>query len=69
MFQFRSHRPAPIATPADCSAAADDGADRSASAACRGWFDSSADLKYGLQVQEDDFDSLPPELRDAFPSR
>ncbi|MFM9915400.1 MAG: hypothetical protein ACKVOX_06305 [Rhizobacter sp.] len=35
----------------------------------RGWFDSSADLKGGLQVQEGDFDSLPTELRDAFPSR
>ncbi|MBX9717192.1 MAG: hypothetical protein K2X42_11425 [Burkholderiaceae bacterium] len=29
----------------------------------RGWFDSSADLKGGLQIQEDDFDSLPLEER------
>ncbi|MBX9794946.1 MAG: hypothetical protein K2Y02_11665 [Burkholderiaceae bacterium] len=35
----------------------------------RGWFDSSADLKGGLQVQEEDFDSLPAEYRDVFGSR
>lgn len=35
----------------------------------RGWFDSSADLKGGLQVQEEDFDSLPAEFRAAFASR
>jgi hypothetical protein len=35
----------------------------------RGWFDSSADLKGGLQVQEEDFDSLPAEFRDVFGSR
>ena len=35
----------------------------------RGWFDSSSDLKCGLQVQEDDFDSLPAEIKAAFPSR
>lgn len=33
----------------------------------RGWFDSSSDLKCGLQVQEDDFDSLPADVRAAFP--
>lgn len=33
-----------------------------------GWLDSSAELRDGLQVQEDDLDSLPPELRDAFTS-
>jgi hypothetical protein len=35
----------------------------------RGWFDSSSDLKCGLQVQEDDFDSLPAEIKAAFPPR
>lgn len=35
----------------------------------RGWFDSSSDLKCGLQVQEDDFDSLPAEIKAAFPAR
>ena len=35
----------------------------------QGWFDSSADLKGGLQVQEEDFDSLPAEYRDVFGSR
>ena len=35
----------------------------------RGWFDSSSDLKCGLQVQEDDFDSLPADVRAAFPPR
>lgn len=35
----------------------------------RGWFDSSADLKGGLQVQEEDFDALPAEYRDVFRSR
>ncbi len=34
-----------------------------------GWFDSSADLKGGLQVREDDLDTLPAEYRDVFPSR
>ena len=34
----------------------------------RGWFDSSSDLKCGLQVQEGDFDSLPAEFQAAFPS-
>lgn len=35
----------------------------------RCWFDSSADLRDGLEVQEDDFDSLPAEYRDVFSSR
>ncbi len=35
----------------------------------RGWFDSSSDLKCGLQVQEGDFDSLPAEIKAAFPAR
>ncbi|MBY0467456.1 MAG: hypothetical protein K2Q07_00595 [Burkholderiaceae bacterium] len=35
----------------------------------RGWFDSSSDLKGGLQVQEDDFDSLPADVRASFPPR
>ncbi len=35
----------------------------------RGWFDSSADLRGGLHVQEEDFDSLPEEFRDVFSSR
>jgi hypothetical protein len=35
----------------------------------RGWFDSSSDLKCGLQVQEGDFDSLPAEFKAAFPPR
>jgi len=34
-----------------------------------GWLDSSAELKGGLQVQEDDLDTIPPEFRDAFSSR
>lgn len=34
-----------------------------------GWFDSSSDLKCGLQVQEGDFDSLPAEIKASFPSR
>jgi len=33
----------------------------------RGWFDSSSDLKFGLQVQEGDFDSLPAALQAEFP--
>ncbi len=32
----------------------------------RGWFDSSSDLKCGLQVQEGDFDTLPAEVQAAF---
>lgn len=35
----------------------------------RGWFDSSIDLKGGLQVQEGDFDALPAEVQAAFPPR
>ena len=35
----------------------------------RGWFDSSSDLKCGLQVQEGDFDSLPAEIKAAFAPR
>lgn len=35
----------------------------------RGWFDSSSDLKGGLQVQEGDFDSLPADVQAAFPPR
>ena len=35
----------------------------------RGWFDSSSDLKCGLQVQEGDFDSLPAEVKAAFRPR
>jgi hypothetical protein len=34
-----------------------------------GWLDSSTELKGGLQVQEDDIDTIPPEFRDAFSSR
>jgi hypothetical protein len=34
-----------------------------------GWLDSSAELKGGLQVHEDDLDSIPPEFRDAFSLR
>lgn len=35
----------------------------------RGWFDSSSDLKGGLQVQEGDFDSLPADVQASFPPR
>jgi len=35
----------------------------------RGWLDSSSDLKCGLQVEEGDFDSLPAEVKAAFPPR
>ena len=35
----------------------------------RGWFDSSSDLKGGLQVREDDFDSLPADVKASFPPR
>lgn len=35
----------------------------------RGWFDSSSDLKGGLQVQEGDFDSLPQDIQAKFPPR
>ena len=35
----------------------------------RGWSDSSRDLKYGLQVQEGDFNSLPAEVQAAFAPR
>jgi len=34
-----------------------------------GWLDSSAELRGGLQVHEDDLDTIPPEFRDAFSSR
>ena len=34
-----------------------------------GWLDSSAELRGGLHVHEDDLDTIPPEFRDAFSSR
>ena len=46
-----------------------DGAFQNTLSDLRGWFDSSSDLKCGLQVQEGDFDSLPPEVKAAFTLR
>ncbi|MDL2338679.1 MAG: hypothetical protein QFE16_12635 [Pseudomonadota bacterium] len=75
-FQFTRHPPPAAAGPSPSSA--DKPVRKSGAPDCkpllppadtRGWYDSSADLKGGLQVQEEDFDSLPPEYRDAFPSR
>lgn len=49
--------------------AGDDGTFQSTASDLRGWFDSSSDLKCGLQVQEGDFDSLPAEVKAAFTLR
>ncbi len=46
-----------------------DGAFQDTVSDLRGWFDSSSDLKCGLQVREDDFDSLPAEVKAAFTPR
>jgi hypothetical protein len=46
-----------------------DGAFQDTVSDLRGWFDSSSDLKCGLQVQEDDFDSLPAEVKATFKPR
>ena len=46
-----------------------DGASQDTVSDLRGWFDSSSDLKCGLQVQEGDFDSLPAEVKAAFTPR
>ena len=46
-----------------------DGAFQNTVSDLHGWFDSSSDLKCGLQVQEGDFDSLPAEVKAAFTLR
>jgi len=71
MWSFPFLRPAtsdatarPSATPPDA-----DGAFQDTVSDLRGWFDSTSDLKCGLQVQEGDFDSLPAEVKAAFKPR
>ncbi len=73
-FHFMRHPPRPVSGSAAASKSAassgfGDSTPVPAHSESGGWFDSSADLKGGLQVREDDLDTLPAEYRDAFPSR
>ena len=73
-FQFMRHPPRSVSGSAAASKSAvssgfPDSTPASAHSESGGWFDSSADLKCGLQVREDDLDTLPAEYWDVFPSR